>query len=64
MDILELDKQLAVHEAVCAERYAQIMTQSSQFNRRLEKIEKMVMGLIIIVVALHPSVVELVKGIL
>lgn len=64
MDVLELDKQLAVHEAVCAERYAQIMVQADQFNRRLEKIEKLVIGLIVVVVGLHPTLVDTVKGLL
>lgn len=59
MEVTLLDKQLAVHEAVCAERYGHIMEKQTELYERLGKVEKGVVVMICALVALHPSTLQL-----
>jgi len=43
------DKQLNIHEAVCAERYADISRQLKEGDKRMNKIEYMLYVVIILV---------------
>lgn len=45
----EVDKRLAVHEAICAERYSRIENRLEQGDRRMTKIEYLLYGVIVAV---------------
>jgi hypothetical protein len=51
----EVDKRLAVHEAICAERYNSIATSLRDGDRRMTKIEYLLYA-VIIAVLLGPGV--------
>ena len=51
----EVDKRLAVHEAICAERYSSIATSLKDGDRRMTKIEYLLYA-VIIAVLLGPGV--------
>lgn len=52
---IEVDKRLAVHEAICAERYSSIATSLKDGDRRMTKIEYLLYA-VIIAVLLGPGV--------
>jgi len=59
-----LDTRLAVHEAVCAERYADISRQLKEGDKRMNKIEYM-LYVVIVLVLFGPGVAaEFVKKLL
>jgi hypothetical protein len=59
----DVDKRLAVHEAICAERYNAIATTLKDGDRRMTKIEYLLYA-VIIAVLLGPGVAaEFVKKI-
>lgn len=45
----EVDKRLAVHEAICAERYGRIDNRLEQGDKRMTKIEYLLYGVILAV---------------
>lgn len=51
----EVDKRLAVHEAICAERYSSIAVSLKEGDRRMTKIEYLLYA-VIIAVLLGPGV--------
>jgi hypothetical protein len=51
----EVDKRLAVHEAICAERYIKIVDQLSDGSKRMSKIEYLLYA-VILAVLLGPGV--------
>jgi hypothetical protein len=60
----EVDKRLAVHEAICAERYIKIVDQLSDGSKRMSKIEYLLYA-VILAVLLGPGVAaEFVKSLL
>jgi hypothetical protein len=62
MDV-DVDKRLAVHEAICAERYNAIASSLKDGDRRMSKIEYLLYA-VIITVLLGPGVAaEFVKKI-
>jgi len=62
MDV-DVDKRLAVHEAICAERYSNIANTLRDGDRRMSKIEYLLYA-VIITVLLGPGVAaEFVKKI-
>lgn len=59
----DVDKRLAVHEAICAERYSNIASTLRDGDRRMSKIEYLLYA-VIITVLLGPGVAaEFVKKI-
>ena len=52
---IEVDKRLAVHEAICAERYSSIAVSLKEGDRRMTKIEYLLYA-VIIAVLLGPGV--------
>ena len=52
---VEVDKRLAVHEAICAERYSNIAGSLKDGDRRMTKIEYLLYA-VIIAVLLGPGV--------
>ena len=52
---VEVDKRLAVHEAICAERYSSIAVSLKEGDRRMTKIEYLLYA-VIIAVLLGPGV--------
>jgi hypothetical protein len=59
----DVDKRLAVHEAICAERYSAIASTLKDGDRRMSKIEYLLYA-VIIAVLLGPGVAaEFVKKI-
>jgi hypothetical protein len=51
----EVDKRLAVHEAICAERYSSIANSLKEGDRRMTKIEYLLYA-VMIAVLLGPGV--------
>ena len=51
----EIDKRLAVHEAICAERYREIQSSLAIGEKRMTKIEYLLYG-VILCVLLGPGV--------
>ena len=51
----DIDKRLAVHEAICAERYREIQTSLSIGEKRMTKIEYLLYG-VMLCVLLGPGV--------
>ena len=51
----EVDKRLAVHEAICAERYTAIASSMKDGDRRMTKIEYLLYA-VILAVLLGPGV--------
>jgi len=51
----DTDTRLAVHEAVCAERYESIQRRFDEGSKRMQKIEYLLYGVIILVL-LGPGV--------
>jgi len=45
----ETDKRLAVHEAICAERYGRIESRLADGDKRMTKIEYLLYGVILAV---------------
>lgn len=43
----ETDKRLAVHEAICAERYGRIESRLADGDKRMTKIEYLLYGVIV-----------------
>jgi hypothetical protein len=64
MEVALLDKQLAVHEAICAERYRHIIEKQDELFARLGKVEKGVIVMICALIALHPSTLQIITKIL
>jgi hypothetical protein len=60
---VDVDKRLAVHEAICAERYSAIASSMKDGDRRMTKIEYLLYA-VILAVLLGPGVAaEFVKKI-
>ena len=60
----DVDKRLAVHEAICAERYSAIASSMKDGDRRMTKIEYLLYAVIVLVL-LGPGVAaEFVKKVL
>ena len=57
-NISNVENELSVHEAVCAERYKQIIERQEWFQTKINKIEHMVLILIIVVVATNPMLLQ------
>jgi hypothetical protein len=45
----EIDKRLAVHEAICAERYREIQSSLAIGEKRMTKIEYLLYGVMVMV---------------
>ena len=61
---VEVDKRLAVHEAICAERYNNIEKSLRDGDKRMTKIEYLLYG-VIVCVLFGPGVAgELIKKVL
>lgn len=60
----QLDTKLAVHEAICAERYSKISDSLNAGDRRMTKIEYLLYGVIVAVLFGPGVAAEFVKKIL
>ena len=57
-NISNVENELSIHEAVCAERYKQIIERQEWFQIKINKIEHMVLILIVVVVATNPVILQ------
>jgi len=64
MNLEELDKKLSVHEAVCVERYNHIIERQEWFQKKIDKVERMIIIVMVLVVALNPKILEMILKVL
>ena len=62
--VVETDKRLSVHEAVCAERYEGIIDSFSKGAKRMERIEYLLYATILSIFFGRDLIVEAVKKVL